>query len=174
MELSHRLAEVLRAARSARGWSIRDMAEKAAVAPMTVQRVEKGLPIRPESWRGVARAFALEEEILVGATTREDGPARVAQALGLEGAAIAPARPSVGYGVGEDGRVTVALTSPYPGTPAQSVDPTPDEEALVRALDIVTRIEDKRMAGAAIGPLISLLTSSLIERTEYMNRRETS
>jgi transcriptional regulator with XRE-family HTH domain len=172
MSLEHHLAEVLRSARVARGWSIRDMAEKADVAPMTVQRVEKGQPIRPDSWRGIARAFEIEDHLLVGAATREDGPARVAQALGLEHAAHLPGgrvapHPTLGWSVDEEGRVHLAINNPHRSNYAKSVEPTPDEEALIKALNIVTKIQDSKMASAAIGPLMSLLTGSLIERNEY-------
>jgi hypothetical protein len=156
----------------ARGWSIRDLAENAEIAPMTVQRVEKGQPVRPESWRGLARAFEIEEEVLVGATTREDGPARVALALGLEHVGHAPGgrvvpHPTISWGVDEKGRVQLAINNPHRGNFAKPVDLTPDEETLVRAMNLLSKLEDKKMFSTAYGTLWSLLTASLTERNEY-------
>ena len=48
----------VKAARARLGLSVRDLAELADVAPMTVQRAEKGLPIRPSSQRALDSVLA--------------------------------------------------------------------------------------------------------------------
>ena len=108
----------------------------------------------------------------MGATTRAGGPARVAQAHGLENVAQFPSgrvapHPMISWSFDEHGDVQLAINNPHRGNFAKPVDLTPDEEALVRALNTVSKIEDKKVAGAAYGPLWSLLTNSLTGRNEY-------
>jgi hypothetical protein len=148
------------------------MAERADVAPTTVQRIEKGAPVRADSWRAVAQAFGIDADVLLAASTRNDGPARVAQALGVENVGHTPSgrvvpHPTIGWGADKDGTVRVSVLNPHLGNRARSVELTPDEQALANALGWVNKIENREMASAALGPLIGLLTASLSERNEY-------
>lgn len=86
-----------------RGWSIRELAERAEVAPMTVQRIERGEGVRVASRSALARAFGINDSLLVGATHREDGPARLAEALGLSSSTVARAGHASGAGTAHDG-----------------------------------------------------------------------
>jgi len=49
----------LRALRLAYPFSIRDLATAAGVSPMTVQRIERGLPARPATMRALAAALGV-------------------------------------------------------------------------------------------------------------------
>lgn len=85
------VGRIVRDARIGQGWSIREFAEKAAVAPMTIQRIERGDGVRIESWRGVARALGVDEDLLVGAAVQKGGPRRLAEALGVRYTAVVTA-----------------------------------------------------------------------------------
>ena len=52
-------SEKIEAMRQERGFSRRELAERAGVAPKTVARVERGLPVRRATGRSVANVFGL-------------------------------------------------------------------------------------------------------------------
>lgn len=76
------IADVVRIARASRRWTVRDMSERAGIAPMTLQRAEKGEPVRTASWRGLAKAFEVDEETLLQVTGQGDA-VRLADLLGV-------------------------------------------------------------------------------------------
>lgn len=80
--MSTTIADIVRIARTSRRWTIREMSKRAGIATMTLQRVEKGKSVRAASWRGLARAFEVDEEMLLQTTGREDAD-RLADLLGV-------------------------------------------------------------------------------------------
>lgn len=55
------LAALLRRARKTRRWKVTEAAEHAGVAPGTIVRVEKGLPVRPGNLLAIRTALGITE-----------------------------------------------------------------------------------------------------------------
>lgn len=83
-----RIGRVVVSARLSRGWRQQHLADVAELAQKTVARIEVGLPVRAQSWRGVARALELPMDAFLEALHREDGYADLAERLGVR--AMAP------------------------------------------------------------------------------------
>lgn len=77
------VADVARLARVAHRWTVREMADRAGVSPMTIQRVERGDRVRGMTWRAIARAFDVDGDSLVLAAWELQDPAQVSDILGV-------------------------------------------------------------------------------------------
>ena len=69
--------EVLMTLRNRRGWSRRELAERAGVSPQLIERIEsraEEVSVRPRSLRRLARAFGIEQDVLSGEMQLEAPP----------------------------------------------------------------------------------------------------